>query len=90
MEIEKMITLSTAHLSEQTRQLLNDDETELVIYPKNGYGWFIYLDKLIQQPNKLPKDLQDCIELAQQMNCTILCFDRDADTTSCLKQYNNI
>ena len=51
MEISKVLTLSTAHISQKSAELL-DKETEkptldLPVYNKSNYGWFIYIPQNI-------------------------------------------
>lgn len=93
LEISKVLTMSTAHISETTRNLL-DAEPEannmgLCVYEKSTYGWFIYVGKNnIEHAMNIPSDLQACIDLAQQNECDILCLDCDAETVDGLPEYD--
>jgi len=45
LEISKMLTLSTAHIQENTAKFLSDSSNrDLVVYEKSEYGWFINLE----------------------------------------------
>lgn len=44
MEIVKMLTISTAHIKEETSKLFNDFllPFDVGIYDKGSYGWFLF------------------------------------------------
>lgn len=93
MEFDKMLTLSTAHLTETTRNLLEKESEEnnmcLTVYDKATYGWFIYVaPNLLENNNNIPADLKRCIDLAHHYDCTILCLDCDAEPIDQLPQYD--
>lgn len=94
LEIDRMLTISTAHISPSTRKHLDDPEwcaddlCGAVIYPKGEYGWFVYpvnndLDET------MPTDLQACINFAKANNCSVLCLDRDGYEVSDLPVYSD-
>ena len=93
MEITKMLTLSTAHITEETANKLdrdpNDNNLGLCIYNKGTFGWYIYLNSIkdIETHHKLPDDLFKCILLAQSLNCEVLCFDCDGPEEQFLPTY---
>ena len=89
-----MLTLSTAHLSPETRALMSDarfvERADVSIYGKNmfgqEFGWFVYTDT--QEPEgNLPGDLEVCIKYALARNCGLICFDRDAELVGELPAY---
>lgn len=88
--IDKMMTLSTAHISEETAYLLDDELTVtkwgLIAYEKSAYGWFINLgfDELFN----VPLDLLHCINYALENGCSWLCLDRDGDEADDLPTYD--
>lgn len=88
--IDKMMTLSTAHISEETAHLLDDERAAtkwgLIVYNKSVYGWFLNLgfDELFN----IPMDLLKCINYALDHGCSWLCLDRDGDTTLELPTYD--
>lgn len=88
MEICKLMTLSTGHLTRKTRQQLRTDPNDLdvPVYPKGEYGWFLYPGENIEG---LPSDICACIELARQNGCSVLCFDSDGPITPNLPDYSN-
>lgn len=92
-EIDKMLTLSTAHISETTSELLEKDVLDgyfknISCYKKGDLGFFVYLlnpDEPLDQT--IPSDLYACMQYADDLGCTVLCFDRDGDIMSDLKTY---
>lgn len=91
-----MLTLSTAHLSPETRKLMSDmrfvERADVSIYSKSmfGYefGWFVYTEAPDPEGN-LPRDLQACIEYALARDCKLICFDRDAEPIGKLPTYED-
>ena len=91
MEISKMLTVSTSHISKETAGLLTEicdysKESELIIYPKrfkeDYYGWFIFVSEELvidDMYKNTPKDLMRCLLLALKMECDWLCLDRDGE-----------
>lgn len=84
LEIRQFLTLSTAHLTPKTRKLLDDIAADkvcndhLVVYPKSEYGWFVYPYEY-HKSNDMPNDLKQCLQVACNNQCTLICFDRDAE-----------
>lgn len=67
LEINKMLTLSTCHISQKTSLLLNtshDLQHGLSVYEKFIYGWFVYIEDA--DFDLLPPDLQTCICFAKK------------------------
>lgn len=89
-EIDKMLTLSTAHISEDTANYLDGNVNDLVVYPKGKYGWFIYIDVdgIEEALNIIPPDLAHIINFARKNGFTILCFDRGGECLNELTQYS--
>lgn len=95
LETCEMLTLSTAHISEKTAEMLRmEPETNamgLSVYAKTGgsndyYGWFIYLVNVKNE--NVPSDLADCIKLAQDNHCGILCMDCDGPVVLGLETFD--
>ena len=88
--IDKMMTISTIHVSPETAHLLDDELTVtkwgLIVYEKSAYGWFINLgfDELFN----VPLDLLHCINYALENGCSWLCLDRDGDVADDLLTYD--
>ena len=91
MEISKMLTISTTHISLASADLLDTKEermeTGLVVYEKGNYGWFIHVDEFFEL-DATPEDIMNCIFVAKQNNCEWLCLDRDGETIDGLPVYD--
>lgn len=77
----KMLDVSTAHLSPQTRQRLETFDVEGVLfYPKGPWGWFVNVpareDGLVVG-EEVPTDLKACIQFAQTLEKEWIMFDCD-------------
>lgn len=99
LEIRKVLGLSTAHVTEETCNLLGREPEEnnlcLSVYPFE-YGFFVFVgglkiedDKIVNDgfPMDLPKDLEGCIKLALKNGCEWLQLDSDASETELLPTY---
>lgn len=83
LEITKMMTISTAHITEETANRLNRDPNDnnlgICVYPKSEYGWYIPIDKELINVKGLPEDLVKVMKFAASMDCQTLCLDCDAN-----------
>lgn len=94
-EIQKMLVLSTAHITPDTAKLLaqepETDKLGLAVYEEKtcneSYGWFIGFSGIELDPDSIPADLLACINLAKDCECDMLCLDRDGLTTSHLEVF---
>lgn len=93
MDITKVLTISTAHITEETDRKLQDESEVnnmcISVYDKAEYGYWIYIDpydRLMCNEN-IPADLLNCIELARQNDCRWLCLDCDGEEVSELTTY---
>ena len=97
LDIQKIITLSTAHISEKTAQALDMmaknpmtiTET-ITVYNKDDIGWFIYCPEYTNI-NDIPekyKDLRTIITFAHDHDCEIICLDADYETVDYLPTYD--
>lgn len=77
LEIEKILTLSTAHIRESTAEAIDNERLPIIFFPKGEYGWFIYIGYSIFMSDQVPPDLFACMNLARQNGCVWLCLDRD-------------
>lgn len=78
------LSFSTAHVSEITRQLLDESayggsERDLIhkgisVYEKAEYGWILFL---VSPGDSLPDDLARLVEIAKQEDCDVISLDRD-------------
>lgn len=103
MDIAKMLTLSTVHVTKETSLLLDAylaapqdgvkpecDFDGLSIYPKGEYGWFFYIHDAFDDPEaaaKLPTDLIEVVKFARGWGCDWLCLDCDAGDVDELPSY---
>lgn len=90
LEICKVLTISTAHITESTWDLLMECDNAgarhgysgLCVYSKADYGFFIYIVKeefLAHIENDdCPEDLLDVVKFAIAHGCELLCLDSDA------------
>ena len=89
MEISKMLTISTAHVSEKTADLLENNKLKVVVYNKEDFGWFIHLDEdnLTNYYDSndtesyfyVPEELLKLMKFAQDLGCDWLCLDCDGE-----------
>lgn len=93
MEISKMLTISTAQITEQTAKELDvaigkaDSSIDLCIYEKKNYGFFVHIPEDWEDGREIPADLMDCIRLAVVNDCRWLCLDRDGEIINELRVY---
>lgn len=101
IDITKMLTLSTAHITKETADKLNIDckpalpeeyfkhgfcfNLGISVYPKDEYGWFLWVP--FSAIEKLPSDLEQCVRLAHRNGCVWLCLDSDGLIDPSLKTY---
>lgn len=99
-EVNKMVTMSTGHLTAKTRNQLHNIENNVasiavydkVLSPENApIGYFVYLitEELDKEhaSDDIPSDLWDCIQYARSIDCDMICFDVDAIPTQNLQYY---
>ena len=90
MEITKMLTISTAHVSNETAELLDiDDILGVVLYPKDDYGWFIHIDEdfMNDYEDEIPKELFKLMKFTKDIGCDWLCLDSDGEVLEYLDVY---
>lgn len=95
MEINRMLTLSTAHIKESTNNWLENEPqylSPLVAYKKDEYSWFIYMSSeiiaLTEECEQLPDDLAAILNLARENNCDWMCLDCDGEILEGLPVYD--
>lgn len=98
-EISQMLTISSVHVSQDTRELLDqtvNDECCVPmppVYEKASYGWFIacnsYTDneELGETWDDYPADLVAAMRLARKHGCFWLCIDCGGPEVDELKPY---
>lgn len=95
-EIDQMLTISSAHVSQSTRELLDKviNDTCCVpmppVYEKSGYGWFVACLPDYDEESlgvTYPADLAAAMKLAKEHGCIWLCIDCDGPEMDELKLY---
>jgi hypothetical protein len=87
VEIEKMLVLSTSHLTEQTcNGWFEKHKEDFPCYEKIGAGWFVHV--VVDGVTEYPDDLQKCISLAIEIKCDWIMFDRDGPVLEYLLSYD--
>lgn len=82
--IRKFLDLSTGHLRQSTRDLLDANAGPGPRYEHpDGYGWLVYApDPEVQREwladNPEHHCLAECLNLAREFDCDYVLFDRDA------------
>lgn len=91
LEIQKMITLSTAHITEQTAKLLDKEPEKnnmtISVYKKSEYGWFLPIESIDYNTAAIPEDLKKVIAFAKDHGCSWLCLDCDGPILDYLDTY---
>lgn len=89
MDITKVLTISTAHITEETDRKLQDNSElnrmDLSVYEKGEYGYWIYVDS---SRDRIPEDLKKCLKFAEQNDCQWLCLDCDGEEVPELPTYD--
>ena len=94
MDITKVLTISTAHITEETDRKLQDESEVnnmcISVYDKAEYGYWIYVDPFdgLMCHKNIPEDLLNCIKLARRNDCQWLCLDCDGEVVSELPTYD--
>jgi hypothetical protein len=90
-EIHSMICLSTAHISDDTRQMLvNYERNEFlpVFYEKSDYGWFIHVSTdHLERVADYPQDIQAILAYARARGCGWVMLDSDGPVVDGLKTW---
>lgn len=95
--VEKMLTISTAHLRASTcNEWLHEPEKGITAYEKGEYGWFVHAgshDSLHAERARaasslaMPNELRVVLDFAREHGCEWVCFDRDGDEVVGLVTY---
>jgi hypothetical protein len=92
MEISKMLTASTDHVSGETKQYLDnaimDSSHGVIVYDKPTYGWFIVVSEDFEDRKELiPEELFNLLLFAKDLNCEWLMLDVDGEHISYLPYF---
>lgn len=100
LEMHSMLCLSTAHISHETRDMLDvvcdfnatDELSGLAVYEKYGFGWFLPVDANLQAYDEgdiknMPGDLVEALRFAYRQGADWLMLDCDGPVVEQLKDY---
>ena len=95
LEIDKMLTISSLHVSADTKDLLdqaaddNEEDPMPPVYEKQGYGWFVACDSDNEETwDNYPADLVQCMKLTRDNGCFWLCLDADGPRVETLEFFD--
>ena len=95
MEIDKMLTISSRHVSADTKDLLdqaaddNEEDPMPSVYEKQGYGWLVACDPDNEETwDNYPADLVQCMKLTRDNGCFWLCLDADGPRVETLEFFD--
>ena len=97
-DIETILTISTAHVTPETIDALNNEEDRMPItFRKGDYGYLIYLGNEPSDTSEefdgedveeRPADLVRLMTIGREHGYTWLCLDRDADALAGVPTYD--
>ena len=95
LEIDKVLTISSRHVSADTKDLLdqaaddNEEDPMPSVYEKQGYGWFVAFNPDNKEIwDNYPADLVQCMKLARDNGCFWLCLDADGPRVETLEFFD--
>lgn len=87
LEISRILTVSTAHISPQTAKLMDMDGIHAGFYSAGESGYHILTADWENYSDMMPDDLRACVKFAARHGCDWLCLDGDAGTVPDLPVY---
>lgn len=99
LEISKMLTVSTAHLTKEDVRYLelagSTDYGDLTVYEKRFhsvyyeslYGWFVYVPDDLNEID-VSENLKHILAFAKSHECDWMCFDEDGCVIKELDTYD--
>lgn len=88
-EIQRVLTLSTAHLSQDVALAMDEEEPQDWIYDKLHWGYLVFVPEPgVGFARKIPDCLSAAVQKAQEFGCTHVRFDRDAETLDGLPTFD--
>lgn len=84
--VERMLVLSTAHLTEDTCNRWLSEEAGPA-YPKGEFGWFVYAH-WSETVQPMPAELAACLAYAVAKGCEWVMFDCDASSVEGLQLFD--
>lgn len=87
LEISRILTISTEHISPQTARLMDTDAIHAGFYSAGEFGYHILTVGWEDYSDMVPEDLKVCVRFAAGYGCDWLCLDGDAKTVKELPVY---
>ena len=90
MEKHTMLALSTAHVTLETSNLMdNKNIKSVILYDKDNVGWFVYVPEScdFDALDDCPEELRKCLTFARDNDFNWIMFDCDVDTIDELPSY---
>ena len=87
LEISRILTISTEHISPQTARLMDTDAIHAGVYSVGESGYLILTVGWENYDDAMPEDLKACVKFAAGHGCDWLCLDGDAETVEGLPVY---
>lgn len=91
LEIDRTLVCSTSHLSPDDAQSLFNEETDLVVYSLDEYGYMILarpIDGYTGEARKHSDNLEKLLAFARKHRCDWLRLDRDANEIDGLQVFD--
>lgn len=90
--VRSYLELSTAHLTEQTAQRIEDSVEQMlglpfITYAKGEYGWWVHVPATDPELHMGMTDLLAALQYARSKDCAWIMFDRDVETIEDLPSY---
>jgi len=87
-EIQRTLTVSTLHLSDKSRRLLEEGQLDVLTIP-HGYGWIVWVDEdhVMYNPQEIEADIWAILLVAKAEACQWVRFDCDGPILGGLAQY---
>lgn len=88
LEISKVLTVSTSHITDYAYERLISDDCPLAVYKKGNCGLFVYLpEELDGYFQTVPASVTAVMTYAKANGCSMVCFDSDGPVMSKLPVY---
>ena len=90
LETDRLLTISTAHITPETADWLDGLEDDLPVYSKKMYGWFIEITSewFDRCDITIPEDFANLIAFCLTNHIDTLCLDTSAETLDILPEYD--
>ena len=89
MEYDRIMYMSTAHISKDSCELLESDDSMAIAFPNpNGYGIIVRCSPDMNYYGAGADDVAACIDYARERGCGYIRFDRDFPAFTDLPVYD--